>query len=382
VLRAKFHGKPEHIINYFFFVAEETRELMARLGFRALDEMVGRSDVLRPRDVSGHWKAATLDLSALLRLPEVPPHVATHCVRAQEHGIEQVLDRELIRLAEPALEREMPVRAALPIRNVDRTTGAMLSGEIARRRGRAALPDDTVRFTFAGSAGQSFGAFCTSGVTLTLEGEANDYFGKGLSGGRLIVYPPAGSLFIPEETIIIGNVALYGATAGEVYLRGLAGERFAVRNSGATAVVEGVGDHACEYMTGGIVVVLGQTGRNFAAGMSGGIAFVLNDDGAFEQHCNTSMVELESVSDRADQLLLKRLVEHHARCTGSARARQLLADWRGARPRFVRVMPLDYKKVLMQRESRQRTAREISNGGRSERVPEAGARDSEAAAGR
>jgi glutamate synthase domain-containing protein 2/glutamate synthase domain-containing protein 3 len=382
VLRAKFRGKPEHLINYFFFVAEETRELMARLGFRALEEMVGRSDVLRPRDMSGHWKGSTLDLSALLRRPEVPPHVSTHCVRAQEHGLEQVLDRELIRLAGPALERGTPVRASLAIRNTDRTVGAMLSGEIARRHGRAALPDDTIRFMFTGSAGQSFGAFCTSGVTLTLEGEANDYFGKGLSGGRLIVYPPAGSLFIPEETIIVGNVALYGATAGEVYLRGLAGERFAVRNSGATAVVEGVGDHACEYMTGGIVVVLGQTGRNFAAGMSGGIAFVLNDDGAFEQHCNTSMVELESVSDRADQLLLKRLVEHHARCTGSARARQLLADWRGARPRFVRVMPLDYKKVLMQRESRQRTAREISNGGRSERVPEAGARDSEAAAGR
>jgi glutamate synthase domain-containing protein 3 len=332
----------------------------------------------------------------LLYRPEVPAHVATHCVRAQDHGLERALDHELIRLAQPALERRATVKAELPIRNTNRTVGAMLSGEIASRYGHAGLPDGTIRFKFTGPAGQSFGAWCVSGVTLVLEGETNDYFGKGLSGGRLIVYPPAGSLFIPEETTIVGNVSLYGATGGEVFVRGVAGERFAVRNSGAVAVVEGVGDHGCEYMTGGVVVVLGKTGRNFAAGMSGGVAFVLNEDEAFERQCNRSLVELEPVEVRSDRALLKKLIERHARYTGSARAKQLLAEWEESVSRFVRVMPVEYKRVLEQRErarqaaletrpaaqtTMQPTARSGESDGRSEGVPTDPARGSEAAAG-
>ena len=346
VLRAKFTGAPEHVINYLFFVAEEVREIMARLGFRTVDEMVGRSDVLRPRDLSHHWKARTLDLRALLHRPNVATTVATHRVRAQDHPIDAVLDRRLIEAAEGALERKRPVRRSFPIRNSDRTVGAMLSGEVAKRYAHAGLPDGTIRFSFTGSAGQSFGAFCARGITLSLEGEANDYLGKGLSGGRLVVVPPRGSRFDPSETILVGNVALYGATSGEAYLHGVAGERFAVRNSGAVAVVEGVGDHGCEYMTGGVVVVLGRTGRNFAAGMSGGVAFVLNDDRSFERRCNTGMVALEPLEDIDDMALLKRLVQRHMRHTGSARARHLLASWATAVPQFVRVMPTEYKRAL------------------------------------
>jgi glutamate synthase domain-containing protein 2/glutamate synthase domain-containing protein 3 len=346
VLRAKFMGAPEHVINYLFFVADEVREIMARLGFRTMDEMIGRSDVLRARDLSDHWKARTLDLRALLHRPNVAPTVATHQVRAQDHPIDAVLDRELIEVAEPALERKRPVKRAFPIRNHDRTVGAMLSGEVAKRYPHVGLPDGTIRFSFTGSAGQSFGAFCARGITLSLEGEANDYLGKGLSGGRLIVVPPKQAQYEPSETILVGNVALYGATSGEAYLHGVAGERFAVRNSGAIAVVEGVGDHGCEYMTGGVVVVLGKTGRNFAAGMSGGVAFVLNEDSAFERRCNTGMVALEAVDEIDDMALVKRLVQRHMRYTGSGRARQLLASWATAVTQFVRVMPTDYKRAL------------------------------------
>jgi glutamate synthase domain-containing protein 3 len=264
----------------------------------------------------------------------------------QDHPIRDVLDRELIAAAEGALERKRPVKRAFPIRNHDRTVGAMLSGEVAKRYASAGLPDGTIRFSFTGSAGQSFGAFCARGVTLSLEGEANDYLGKGLSGGRLVVVPPKHVRFDPAETILVGNVALYGATSGEAYLHGVAGERFAVRNSGAVAVVEGVGDHGCEYMTGGVVVVLGKTGRNFAAGMSGGVAFVLDEEKAFDRRCNTGMVALEPVEETEDVALLKRLVQRHVRYTGSARARRLLASWTATVARFVRVMPTEYKRAL------------------------------------
>src|SRR5262249_42846091 len=271
-LRRKFQGTPENVINFFFFVAEQVRQYMAQMGFRTFDEMVGRVDMLDARHAVDHWKAKGLDLSTILYNPRVPSRIARRCVEAQDHGLQQALDYKLIDHAREALESQTPIEIKLPIRNTHRTVGAMLSGEIARRYGSAGLPDNTIHFQFSGSAGQSFGAFLAKGVTLELEGDGNDYVGKGLSGGRLIVYPPRASTFQPEENIVIGNVALYGATSGEAFFNGMAGERFAVRNSGAKAVVEGLGDHGCEYMTRGMVVVLGKCGRNFAAGMSGGIA--------------------------------------------------------------------------------------------------------------
>jgi len=354
VLRAKFAGRPEHVVNYFFFVAEEVRELMARLGFRTVDEMVGRADVLLARLPADHWKARTLDLSALLHVPAPSAgagsgaEVARHCVRAQDHGLDGALDHTLLELARPALDDGTSVSATLPIRNVHRTVGAMLSGEIARRYGHAGLPDGTITLRFVGSAGQSFGAFAARGLHLEVEGEANDYVGKGLSGGRLVIRPPRGAQFIPDETVIVGNTVLYGATGGEAYFGGVAGERFAVRNSGAVAVVDGVGDHGCEYMTGGVVVVLGRTGRNFAAGMSGGLAFVLDESGELERHCNRALVELGPVADASDRALLRRLVEHHARYTGSARAKHALARWDQTLRHFVRVISLEYKRALAQ----------------------------------
>ncbi|MEP7345836.1 MAG: glutamate synthase large subunit, partial [Gemmatimonadaceae bacterium] len=346
LLRARFEGQPEHVINYFFFVAEEVRTLMSLLGFRTMDEMIGRSDVLRMRDMSSHWKARTLDLEALLHVPQVPAIVARRCVQAQVHPIDNILDRTLIEAARPALEGRRRVHRKFSIRNSDRTVGAMLSGEIVRRYGADGLAAGTIRFNFTGSAGQSFGAFCASGVTLTIEGEANDFFGKGLSGGRLVVIPPKDAAYDRDTTIAVGNVALYGATAGEVFIHGTAGERFAVRNSGAVAVVEGVGDHGCEYMTGGVVVVLGATGRNFAAGMSGGVAFVLNEDGAFDQRCNKGLVEVAPVEESADIALLYKLLERHERLTGSARAHRCLRRWEATVARCVRVMPIEYKRVL------------------------------------
>jgi glutamate synthase domain-containing protein 2/glutamate synthase domain-containing protein 1/glutamate synthase domain-containing protein 3 len=344
-LRAKFQGQPEHVINFFFFIAEQVRQYMAQLGFRTFNEMVGRVDRLEPRQALDHWKAKGLDFSAILHSPQVPVRIARRCVQSQDHGLAQALDYKLIELAGEALENQSPIEIKLPIRNVHRTVGAMLSGEIARRYGSAGLPDDTIRFEFTGSAGQSFGAFLAKGVTLTLEGDANDYVGKGLSGGRLIAYPPRESTFLPEENILIGNVVLYGATSGEAYFNGMAGERFAVRNSGATAVVEGLGDHGCEYMTKGLVVVLGRCGRNFAAGMSGGIAYVLDEAGDFgEKRCNTAAVDLEPVE--GDAQLLRNLIERHFEFTGSPRAKWILENWSGMQPKFIKVFPHEYKRVL------------------------------------
>jgi glutamate synthase domain-containing protein 2/glutamate synthase domain-containing protein 1/glutamate synthase domain-containing protein 3 len=346
-LRAKFQGQPEHVINFFFFIAEQVRQYMAQLGFRTFNEMVGRVDMLEPRQALDHWKAKGLDFSAILHSPQVPARIARRCIQSQDHGLAQALDYKLIELAGEALTNQSPIEIKLPIRNVHRTVGAMLSGEIARRYGSAGLPDDTIRFEFTGSAGQSFGAFLAKGVTLTLEGDANDYVGKGLSGGRLVVYPPRDSTFLPEENILIGNVVLYGATSGEAYFNGMAGERFAVRNSGATAVVEGLGDHGCEYMTKGLVVVLGKCGRNFAAGMSGGIAYVLDEAGDFaEKRCNTAAVDLEPVD--GDAQLVRNLIERHVQFTASPRAKWILENWSTMQPKFVKVFPHEYKRVLNQ----------------------------------
>ena len=346
-LRRKFSGKPEYVVNFFYFVAEELRRIMASLGFRTIHEMVGRVDKLEPRKAVDHWKARGLDLANILYQPETPAYVGKHCMTQQEHGLEAAIDNRLIEQARPALERGERVAIDLAIRNVNRTVGTMLSSAISRRYGEAGLPDDTITIRCRGSAGQSFCAFGARGITMRVEGDANDYFGKGLSGARLIIRPPAEATFVPEDNILIGNVALYGATGGEAYIRGLAGERFGVRNSGARAVVEGVGDHGCEYMTGGRVVVLGPTGRNFAAGMSGGVAYVLDPQGDFGAfRCNLEMVELEPVSDPDDVAELRGLVENHCRETGSARARAVLEDWDQTLPKFVKVMPVDYRRAL------------------------------------
>lgn len=350
VLRKKFSGKPEYVINFFFYVAEELREIMAELGFRTVSDMVGHVEMLDTQDAIDHWKARGLDFSSILYKPDVPKRIATHCVTTQDHGLENVLDLQLIEECRGAIGHQAQVELDLPIQNTHRAVGTMLSGEIAKRYGNAGLPEDTIRIKFTGSAGQSFGAFLAHGVTLTLEGDANDYVGKGLSGGKMVIYPPKNATFIPEENILIGNTVLYGATGGEAYFRGVAGERFAVRNSGAHTVVEGVGDHGCEYMTGGVVVVLGKTGRNFAAGMSGGIAFVLDEEGTFASLCNQNMVDLEPVVDPRDVEALKRLVENHYALTGSAPARRVLDDWKAALAKFVKVMPVDYRRVLEQME--------------------------------
>jgi glutamate synthase domain-containing protein 2/glutamate synthase domain-containing protein 1/glutamate synthase domain-containing protein 3 len=346
-LRAKFQGTPENVINFFFFIAEEVREWMSKLGFRTMDEMIGRVDRIEMRHAVDHWKARGLDFSSILYNPQVPRRVGRRCLIAQDHGLDEALDYQLIEHAKPALDHRTPVEFSVPIRNVHRTVGAMLSGEIARRYGSAGLPDDTIRFHFSGSAGQSFGAFLAKGVTLTLEGDANDYVGKGLSGGRLIVYPPRTSTFLPEENMLVGNVVLYGATTGEAFFNGMAGERFAVRNSGATAVVESVGDHGCEYMTKGLVVVLGRAGRNFAAGMSGGIAFVLDETGEFSGVlCNQTGVDLEPVVDPADMQALLNLIQRHVEATSSPRGKWILENWGEMLPKFVKVFPHEYKRVL------------------------------------
>ncbi|HEY8548541.1 MAG TPA: glutamate synthase large subunit, partial [Vicinamibacterales bacterium] len=344
-LRKRFTGKPEFVENFFRFIAEEVRELMAQLGFRTMDEMIGRVDKLDMRPAVEHWKARGLDYSQILYEPPLPPDAPRRAMVAQDHGLARALDNELIERAKPALENRTPVEFSLPIRNVNRTVGTMLGYHVTKRWGGAGLPDDTIRIHFHGSAGQSFGAFVPRGITLTLEGDANDYVAKGLSGGRVVVFPPKSATFAPEENILIGNVALYGATSGEAFFRGIAGERFAVRNSGVHTVVEGVGDHGCEYMTGGRVVVLGRTGRNFAAGMSGGIAYVLDVDGRFSSRCNTGLVDLEGL-DASDEELIKLLVTRHIQLTGSDYAARLLMEWSSTRKRFVKVMPRDYKRVL------------------------------------
>jgi glutamate synthase (NADPH) large chain len=320
---------------------------MADLGFRKMDDMIGRVDRLEMRAAIDHWKAKGLDFSSILYNPQVPGRVGRRCMIAQDHGLSQALDYKLIDHARDAIENGTPVEFKLPIRNVHRTVGAMLSGEIARKHGSAGLPDNTIKFEFNGSAGQSFGAFLAKGVTLTLEGDANDYVGKGLSGGMLIVYPPRNSSFVAEENILIGNVVLYGATGGEAYFNGMAGERFAVRNSGAIAVVEGVGDHGCEYMTKGIVVVLGRTGRNFAAGMSGGIAYVLDELGDFQSVlCNKSGVDLEPLELEKDIDLVRSLIGNHLEATRSPRAEWILENWEAMVSKFVKVFPHEYKRVL------------------------------------
>jgi glutamate synthase (NADPH) large chain len=345
-LRKCFHGKPEHVVNLFLFLAEEVREYMSLLGFRTIDEMVGRADKLDVKKAIDHWKAKGLDFSAILQIPKVPPNIAVHHIQAQDHGLAGCLDEYLLEICRPALERKEPVHATLTIRNHHRTVGAILSGEITRLHGPDALEENTIQLEFHGSAGQSFGAFVTKGVTLRLEGDANDYVGKGLSGGRIIVVPPSGSTFVPEENILIGNVALYGATDGEGFFRGMAGERFCVRNSGARVVVEGVGDHGCEYMTGGRAVILGPTGRNFAAGMSGGIAYVLDGARNFENQCNRDMVDLEPLTDLEDLAIVRELIEKHVLYTDSAVAKRVLNSWNEIIHTFVKVMPRDYRRAL------------------------------------
>ena len=344
-LREKFTGKPEYVVNYFRMIAEEVRELMAKLGFRTLSEMVGRKDMLDAKKAVAHWKAKKLDLSSIFHMTDVTPKIQC-CIHEQDHGIDKALDNLLIERAKDAIENRLPVDIRLPIRNVNRTVGTMLGSEVTRRHGAEGLPDDTIRIHFSGSAGQSFGAFIPNGITLTLEGDSNDGLGKGLSGGRIVVYPPPASTFKAEENIIVGNVALYGATGGEAFLGGVAGERFAVRNSGAVAVVEGVGDHGCEYMTRGRVVVLGKTGRNFAAGMSGGIAYVIDEEGDFAQRCNLEMVDLETFADPEEERMVRRLIERHAELTGSRRALDVLESWDQYRDKFQKVMPLEYRRVL------------------------------------
>jgi glutamate synthase (NADPH/NADH) large chain len=352
-LRRKFTGKPEHVVNYLFMVAEELRQIMADMGFRTIDEMIGRVDMLETRQALQHWKADGLDLSAILA-PAQRPHdgVGVYCTISQDHGIDKALDHQLIKQAKPALESGKAVQIDMPVENVNRVVGTMLSHEVSKRYGERGLPDGTIHIRLRGSAGQSVGGWLVKGITIELEGDANDYVGKGLSGGRLIIYPPENSTFCPEENIIIGNVALYGATGGWAFFRGMAAERFCVRNSGAWAVVEGVGDHGCEYMTGGRAVILGPTGRNFAAGMSGGIAYVLDETGDFITRCNLEMVELEKLEADADLEELREMITLHERYTGSTVAADLLANWSTTVTKFVKVMPTDYKRVLEERMDR------------------------------
>ena len=379
VLRKRFKGTPEHVINYFFFVAEELRGLMAQLGATTLEQLIGRADLLDQRRLEQHWKAEGLEFSKLFFTPD-PQGDSIHHATSQDHNLDDVLDRRFIALAEPALERREPVQMSLPIRSRDRAVGAMLSGEVARRYGHEGLPDDTIAIHLEGTAGQSFGAFLARGVSIDLVGDANDYVGKGLSGGRLVVRPPADARIVPERSIIVGNTVLYGAIAGECYFRGVAGERFAVRNSGAVAVVEGTGDHGCEYMTGGVVVVIGRTGRNFAAGMSGGVAYVLDEDGSFRSRCNLAMVELEPVPEeealmreihhhggdlewhgrvdisgdmtRHDDERLRQLIDNHLHYTGSSQAKAILDDWASMRAKFVKVMPVEYRRAMREMQDR------------------------------
>jgi glutamate synthase (ferredoxin) len=347
VLRKKFTGDPVHAVNFMRFIAREVREIMAQLGVRTLNEMIGRTDLLEPRDAIEHWKARGLDFTNILYQPKVPDQVGRFCQLDQDHGLDKALDNTLLlQLCAPALERRQSVTATIPIKNTNRVVGTIVGSELTRRFGEAGLPEDTIQIHFQGSAGQSFGAFIPRGMTFFLEGDANDYLGKGLSGGKIIVFPPAGSTFVPEENILIGNVALYGATLGEAYIGGMAGERFCVRNSGVNAVVEAVGDHGCEYMTGGRVVVLGPTGRNFAAGMSGGIAYVLDEAQDFPRRCNQQMVALERLQDPREIQQIRQMIQRHAQYTRSQRASQILALWEEMAPKFVKVMPKDYKRML------------------------------------
>jgi len=344
-LRKRFAGNADHVVNFFQFITQELREIMAELGYRTIDEMVGQVDSLQVRENIDHWKYGKLDLSPILYKEPASMYTGLYHQEEQDHGLADVLDWKLLKAAQPALDHRQKVFAAFPIRNTDRTVGTILSNEISKRYKGHGLPEETLHFKLTGTAGQSFGAFNTRGVCLELEGDANDYFGKGLSGARLIVYPSQSAGFVPEENIIIGNVAFYGATSGEAFIRGKAGERFAVRNSGVRAVVEGVGDHGCEYMTGGRIVILGDTGRNFAAGMSGGIAYVYDVRGRFPTHCNPEMVELDPVE--ADDIIeLRDMIQRHYVYTGSTVAKFVLDDFDNQLHHFVKVFPTDYKKVL------------------------------------
>jgi glutamate synthase (ferredoxin) len=346
-LRERFAGKPEHVVNFMRFVAMQLREIMAELGFRTLTEMVGRVDRLEPQAAIDHWKAQGFDFSNILYQPDSGPEVGRYQSQLQDHGLEKSLDMTtLLELCRPAIENGTKVEANLPIRNVNRVVGTITGSEITRKWGPGGLPDDTIRIRFEGSAGQSFGAFMPRGMSFTLEGDANDYVGKGLSGGRIAVFPPRSATFKAEENMIIGNVALYGATSGEVFIRGQAGERFAVRNSGVDTVVEGVGDHGCEYMTGGRVVILGNTGRNFGAGMSGGVAYVLDPDNVFDPRINKQMVEIERVTDEGEAESLRALIARHVEVTGSVQGQRVLEAWPTLLPKFVKVIPRDYKRVL------------------------------------
>jgi glutamate synthase (NADPH) large chain len=378
VLRRKFTGQPEHVVNFFFFVAEEVREIMASLGLRSFEEMIGRADLLDMREGVAHWKAKGLDFSRVFFQPKMPAEVSRRLTETQDHRLAGALDHKLIAEAEPALERKQPVRLTFRIRNANRSVGAMLSGVVARKYGHEGLPEDTIHVAFEGIAGQSFGAFLARGLTFELQGSTNDYVGKGLSGGRIVVYPDPSCPARPEDNIVIGNTVMYGAIDGEAYFRGIAGERFCVRNSGGQAVVEGTGDHGCEYMTGGTVVVLGPTGRNFAAGMSGGVAYVYDADGSFAAHCNTAMVDLSLVKSsaeqaaaeqdlitagkgrlrhkgNADETLLREMIERHLRFTGSTRALAMLDDWDVARGKFVKVFPYEYQRALTEMYAKQNT---------------------------
>jgi glutamate synthase (NADPH/NADH) large chain len=383
-LRKRFTGQPEHVVNYFFLVAEDVRQWMAKLGFRTVNEMIGRSDKLDMQPALAHWKSQGLDFSRIFYKPETDGQTAVYQSETQEHGLEHALDHELIAQAQPALEKAQPVKIDIAIRNINRTFGAMLSGEVAKRYGHKGLPEDTIAIHVKGTAGQSFGAFLAQGVSIELEGDGNDYVGKGMSGGRIAILPPKECPIDAADNIIVGNTVLYGAISGECYFNGVAGERFAVRNSGAIAVVEGVGDHGCEYMTGGVVIVLGPTGRNFAAGMSGGIAYVLDGDGSFSKRCNMAMVELEPIpveddlleavahqggdmethgrvnimSDmtRNDAQRLKHFIQNHKRYTNSPRAQHILDHWDSYLPRFVKVMPVDYREALKQIQTIQASA--------------------------
>jgi glutamate synthase domain-containing protein 3 len=354
-LRKRFTGKPEHLANYLTFVAEDIRRIMARLGFRKFQDMIGRVDCLDSKPAIEHWKARGLDFSAVLARPRNPYNCDPRLTKAQPRRLDDHLDWTIMEKAKAAIEDRKPVRIELPIRNVHRAVGAILSNRIVNRYGAAALPDGTVDVHFRGSAGQSFGAFLVPGVTFHLVGDANDYVGKGLSGGRIIVQTPPESRFEAHRNIVAGNVILYGATGGELYVNGVAGERFCVRNSGATAVVEGIGDHGCEYMTGGLAVILGETGRNFAAGMSGGIAYVLDEMQLFDTRCNLDMVDLEYVWQQDDREVLRTLIERHFKLTASRRAANIIENWNQMVGRFVKVMPIDYRKSLQrirQREDR------------------------------
>ena len=373
VLRKKFSGKPEHVVNYFFFVAEEARQIMAQLGVRKFDDLIGRADLLDTKKGIAHWKAKGLDFGRVFALPPVPADVPRLHTSTQDHGLDKALDLRLIEKAQPAIQRGEKVQFMEQARNVNRTVGAMLSGELIKHHPDG-LPDQTVYIQMEGTGGQSFGAFLAKGITLYLIGEANDYTGKGLSGGRVVVRPSIDFRGSSTDNIIVGNTVLYGATEGEAFFRGVGGERFGVRLSGATAVVEGTGDHGCEYMTGGTVVVLGRTGRNFAAGMSGGLAYVFDEDGQFAKRVNTAQVTLEKVltaaeqadagipmhKGQADEALLKKLVEDHHRWTGSLRAREILDNWAANLPKFVKVFPNEYRRALSEMGAKAETATTIA----------------------